>query len=87
MVVGQQENKSKNMEITLEQLESLLSQQKSLCRFEFEKEWEKSEILKDIKTIDIEGKIYNKIHWVRDAILRADVPDDVKVLKKYKILK
>ena len=71
------------MEISIEQLEYLLCQQRNLCREQFEIEWKRSEILSEIIKIDPTGKIANKIHWVRDAIPSANIPNDVIILKKY----
>ena len=71
------------MEISIEQLEQLLAEQRYECKLQFEKEWRNSEILKEIIAVDPEEKIANKIHRVRDAIPNAELPDEVKVLKKY----
>ncbi len=73
------------MNISIEQLEQLLSEQRYLCKEKFVAEWRKSEILKDIIAIDPKEVIANKIHWVRDEICSADIPNDVKVMKKYQL--
>lgn len=71
------------MNITIEQLEQLLAEQRHLCKVQFEKEWRNSEILKEIIALDPEEIIANKIHWVRDTIPQAELPNDAQVLIKY----
>lgn len=71
------------MEISIKQLEQLLEQQKSLCKIKFEEVWIKSDLVKELKKIDPDEKIINKMHEVRDPIVNADYPNDFNVLKKY----
>lgn len=71
------------MEITIEQLEQLLNEQKILCRHHFYKTWLESELVDELKKIDCGDRILNKIHEVRDPIINADYPADFNVLKKY----
>ena len=73
------------MEITLDQLEALLSRQRYLCLEKFKETWNESAIRKEIIEIEQSDKIANKIHWVWDSILAADVPNDIKILKQYNV--
>ena len=69
----------------MQQLESLLCQQNGMCRDHLDKIWRDSEFLKILTEIDTDGRLKNKFHEIRDAVLGADYPDDIKVLKKYSI--
>lgn len=71
------------MEITLEQLENLLNEQKRLCRAEFEDAWRESQIFADLLKLDPEEKVMQRIQEPRDRILSASYPSDFNVLKKY----
>ncbi|KAA2223022.1 hypothetical protein [Chryseobacterium sediminis] len=71
--------------LTIEQLQDLLNQQKSQCRFEFEGLWKNSEIRKELMQLDPEEKILNKMHEVRDKIALASFPEEFRVLLKYNV--
>jgi hypothetical protein len=71
------------MEITIEQLKSLLNMQKGMCMNHFEECFKKSEFLKELKKIDPTEKVINMRHEVRDQILGADYPDEYNILAKY----
>jgi len=71
------------MNISIEQLEHLLNQQKHNCRKNFEEAWRSSEMVEDMLKTDPNREIINKIHLVWDAILCAELPNDVEVLKNY----
>ncbi|NML70049.1 hypothetical protein HHL23_09570 [Chryseobacterium sp. RP-3-3] len=71
--------------LTIEQLQDLLNQQKTQCKFEFEGLWRNSDIRKELMLLDPEEKILNSMHEVRDKIVLAEFPDDFKVLLKYNV--
>lgn len=73
------------MNITVEQLESLLNQQISECRQHFVKVWDESEFKKDLIEIDKKKVLENRIHEVRDRILGASFPEEFKIIKKYSL--
>ncbi len=73
------------MNITVEQLEQLLNQQKSECRQHFVKIWDKSEFKKDLTEIDKKNILENRIYEIRDGIYGAEYPEEFKIIKKYSL--
>ena len=72
------------MEITIDQLEHLLNQQRSNCIGILETEWRKSEYRANIVANTPDDFRIEQWHEVRDSIHSASYPDDFLILKKYK---
>ena len=69
--------------IEIKELESLVRQQVGLCIQAFEDGFRSSDYLKDLTKIDLEEKMKNRMHEIRDNIYQAKEPNDLTVLKKY----
>lgn len=69
--------------ITIEDLQRLLNQQKSICRNRLWELFENSEFKDEINKLAENEKFHLGFHVVRDQLLGADYPEDFNVLKKY----
>ncbi len=73
------------MNISVEQLEDILNQQKQECRRHFVEIWDKSEFKKDLIELDKKKILENRIYEIRDGMIGADFPEEFKIIKKYSL--
>ncbi len=73
------------MDISVEQLEALLKEQKQICAQYAERMYNGSEFKRKLSELDTNKTLENKFHEIRDSISKAQFPNDFDVIKKYSL--
>lgn len=73
------------MNITIEQLEDLLRQQRVSCSTKSQQLFNESELKGWVDDKVGDDSISNKFYHIRDGIMVSEFPEDFKILKKYNV--